>query len=394
MAPRSLRPAVAFALAIAFAAPPARATEVHVHGLMDVILAERGRAFDQNVLTRGDSPFDAYGLRLHVDATVNDRTQVFTQLVLRDASMLYVDGAYVMFSPSPAHDLHLLAGKVPWLVGTWAPRTYSNVNPLIGQPLLYQYHTSLLWFAIPTDADALLGAAGTGQYSVDYFGYGMGRGMPIVDDSYWDVGATLTGSVRPFEYALGVVAGTPGWGSTAQDENAGKSVLARLGFAPAPALRIGVSGAYGPYLNDSENPNLPPGKTATDYHQILGMADLELLLGHFEARLEGAHNTWETPTVGDLETVGGYGELKYTFGFGGFVAGRYDLLRFGEITDSGGNSRPWDHDVTRVEAGVGYRFDRAAVAKIVYQQTRLDREGLDPASPRYALAAAQVSVKF
>lgn len=382
------------ALALALLAAPARAVDVQVHGLFDVVAAERGRAFDQNVLTRGDSPFDAFGLRLFVDGSVNDRVKIYSQIVLRDASEIYVDGAYVMFTPSAAHDMHLLAGKVPWLLGTWAPRTYSNVNPLIGQPLMYQYHSSLVWYSIPPSADVLLGAAGSGQYGVDYFGYEMGRGMPLVDDSYWDVGATLTGSLRPFEYAVGMVAGTPGWGSTAQDENSGKSVLARFGFAPAPALRVGVSGAYGPYLNDSENPSLPPGKSATDYHQILAMADTEVQIGHIELRFEGAHNTWETPTVGDLDVTSGYGELKYTFGFGGFLAGRYDVIRFGKITDSSGESRPWDYDVTRIETGAGYRFDRSTTAKIVFQQTTLDRQGMTPEYPEYSMVAAQLSFKF
>lgn len=384
------------ALALALIPTAARATDVQVHGLFDVAIAERGRAFDQNLLTRGDSPFDGFGLRLSVDGTVNERVQFFSQVVMHDASQhqLYVDGAYVMFTPSAAHDMHLLAGKVPWLIGTWAPRTYSNVNPLIGQPLMYQYHSSLVWYVTPFSADMLLGAAGTGQYGVNYFGSPMSRGMVMVDDSYWDVGATLTGSLRPLEYAVGMVAGTPGWGSTAQDENSGKSVLARVGFAPVPALRVGVSGAYGPYLNDAVNPSLPQGKTATDFHQVLAMADAELLLGHVELRMEGAHNTWETPFVGDLDVTSGYAELKYTFGFGAFVAGRYDALRFSEITNSGGVSRPWDNDVTRLETGVGYRFDRAAVAKLVFQQTELDRPGMTPENPRYSMVAGQLSIKF
>src|SRR5689334_12902158 len=120
------------ALTMALVPGSARATDVQVHGLFDIVAAERGRGFDQNVLTRGDSPFDAFGLRLFVDGGVNDRVKIYSQIVLRDASQLYVDGAYVMFTPSAAHDMHLLAGKVPWLIGTWAPRTYSNVNPLVG----------------------------------------------------------------------------------------------------------------------------------------------------------------------------------------------------------------------------------------------------------------------
>src|SRR5262249_8893739 len=156
---------------------------------------------------------------------------------MRDASGLYVDGAYAMMTPWASRDLHVLAGKIPWAIGTWAPRTYSDHNPLIGSPLVYQYHTSLVWYAVPPNADALLASAGRGQYGVNYFGFTMGRGMAVVDDSYWDVGVTVTGSQRPLEYALGVTAGTPGWGSTSQDENSGKTALGRIGLAPLPGLR-------------------------------------------------------------------------------------------------------------------------------------------------------------
>jgi len=245
-------------------AAPARAGDIHFRGLLDLVAAERSEAYDLNTFTRGDNPFDAYGVRLFADGTVNDRLQVFTQLVLRDATGPYVDGAYLMFTPRPATDLHVLAGKIPSAIGTWAPHTYSNKNPLVSTPLMYQYHTSLLWFEVVPSADVLLAAAGTGQEGVDYFGFPEGGGMTLVDDSYWDVGVTVTGSQRPFEYAAGVTAGTPGWGSTSKDENSGKSVLGRVGASPLPWLRFGVSGAYGPYLIQELNSLMPPGKSVND----------------------------------------------------------------------------------------------------------------------------------
>jgi hypothetical protein len=257
---------------------------------------------------------------------------------------------------------------------------------------MYQYHTSLVWYDPPPNADVLLSAAGTGQYGVNYYGFGMSHGMALVDDSYWDVGATITGSARPLEYALGVTAGTPGWATTSQDENDGKTVLGRVGLAPLPGLRFGVSGAYGPYLVSALNPELPQGHSADDYHQELGMADLELLAGHAEFRAEGAHNVWQTPTVGNLRVSSGYAELKYTLPFGAFLAGRWDVMRFGDIRDSSGVSRPWDSDVTRLETGVGYRFTREAVGKLVYQHTQLD--GADPRDRKLSMVAAQVSIAF
>ena len=56
--------------------------------------------------------------------------------------------------------------------------------------------------------------------------------------------------------------------------------------------------------------------------QELAMADVELVTGHIEARAEGAHNVWQTPTVGDLHVATGYVEMKYSLPFGAFAAGR------------------------------------------------------------------------
>ena len=380
-------------LAVALGTPRSSpASDLRIHGLLDVVAAERSEAHDLNRLTRGDSSFDPYGLRLFIDAQATNRLAVYSQFVLRDATTPYVDGAYLLWSPLPSHDAHVLAGKIPWPIGTYAPRTYSNHNPLIGTPLMYQYHTTLLWYEIPPSADALLATAGSGQRGVNYEGYTEGFGMPIIDDSYWDVGVTLTGSERPIEYALGMTAGTPGWPSTGKDENSGKTVLGRVGLAPLPGLRFGVSGAYGPYLIEDLNPELPPGKDATDYHQKLRMADVEILVGHLEVRGEGATNTWETPTVGNLDVKAGYLEGQYAFAFGGFVGGRVDRMRFGDIADSTGALHSWDSNVDRFEIGSGYHFDRNVLLKLVYQSMRLHQSS--GTYRRLSLFAAQASISF
>jgi hypothetical protein len=372
-------------------AVPARAADLRFRGLIDVVGAERGTGFDHNLLTRNDSNFDAYSLRAFAEATANDQISIFTQFILRDATTPYVNGAYVMYTPSQFHDFHVLAGKIPWLIGTYAPRTYSIENPVIGSPLMYQYHSTVLWYEVIPSADALLSTKGQGQYGVNYFGYPQGMGMPLVDDCYWDVGITATGSINALEMAIGVNAGTPGWGSTSQDENTGKSLLGRVGFVPLPGLRFGVSGAYGPYLIEPLNPQMPAGKNVNDYNQQLAMADLELTAGHFEIRAEGAYNVWETPTVGDLKVTSAYAEAKYSFPIGAYVAGRFDALRFGEIADSGGIKHTWDADVTRIEGGVGYRFDRNVVVKVIHQHTTVELTGGDKKMP---LTAASLSVAF
>jgi len=391
----SARRAWATAVVVALAgAGPAWAAEFHIHGILDLVAAGRGPAYDLNVLTRGDSPFDPFSVRLFLDTQVSDRLAIFPQVVLRDATSPYVDGAYLKFTPTLTRDLHVLAGKIPWPIGTYAARTYSDHNPLIGAPLMYQYHTTLLWYEVVPNADALLATSGSGQYGANYFGYPESRGMPLVDDSYWDVGVTVVGSARPLEYAFGTVAGTPGWASTSQDENSGKTMLGRVGFAPWPGVRFGVSGACGPYMVQALQSSLPPGHRVDDYKQKLGMTDLELLAGHVEARGEAARNVWQTPMVGNLEVTSGYFELKYALPFGAYVAGRYDVERFGEIADSTGTRRPWDSNITRYELGVGYRFDRNAWAKLVYQRSELETEGAAEEYVGPSLVAAQLAITF
>ena len=386
---RARRLGSVLALAGLLVAAPLEASDLRLHGLLDLVLAQRSDTYDLNKLTRGDSPYDPYGLRLFVDGSVNERVDVFGQVVLRDGATPYVDGAYVLFTPFAGHDAHLLAGKIPWPIGTYGPRTYSNKNPLIATPLLYQYHTTLLWYALPPNADALIASRGTGQYGVDYFGYPMSLGMPVVDDSWWDVGITAVGSTGRLEYSMGMTAGTPGWGNTVEDENTGKTVLGRIGLAPTPGLRFGVSGAFGPYLVEGLNTELAPGQHVNQFHQRLGMADLEFATGHLELRAEGAWNTWQTPTVGDLDVTTGYVEMKYALPFGAFAAGRLDGMRFSDLEDSSGVKHSWDANITRWEVGAGYRFDRTILAKLVYQHTSMEGSDLEP-----SLVAAQLSVGF
>ena len=387
----ALSMALALTLATASAAPAA-AAEVKFHGLLDLVATGRGPEFQINVLTRGDSPLDPVSTRLFAESQVNARTEVFAQVVVNDASGLYLDGAYLMFTPDPQRDLHVLAGKIPWAIGTWGPRTYSNKNPLVGMPLMYAYHTSLLWGDLPLSADALLAAAGTGNYGAGYSGVAGGFGMPFVDDSYWDVGITLTGSQRPFEYALGVTAGAPGWASVGMDDNPGKTVLGRVGIAPLPGLRLGVSGAQGPYLGAWLDSQLPKGKTVDDYDQRVAI-EIDEAVGHIELRAEGARNFWESPYAGTLASTGGYVEAKVVTPWGTYVAARYDRLNFSEIAGTTGEPRPWDDDVNRIETGIGYRLSRDVTGKLVYQHTRLAHEATDAYST-LELFAAQLSIGF
>ena len=61
-------------------AESAHAADLQYHGLLDLVISQRGPAFDGNIFTRGDSPFDPAGVRLFAESKVNDRAQVFAQI--------------------------------------------------------------------------------------------------------------------------------------------------------------------------------------------------------------------------------------------------------------------------------------------------------------------------
>lgn len=391
-----MRP-VRFALALLMLALPvaaAAAEAPELHGTLDVALASRGEAALYNTLDYGHTPFDAYGLRLLIGAAPAEAFNFDAQVRFSDAGGVRLYGAYATWTPAPEGDLHLEIGKLPWAVGTWGPRSDAEHNPLIGVPLLYSFPTALSDDHIPGTADWLVDylrpTSWGGAYDTTA---GEERGMRVVQDANWDVGATLRGSRRPIEYALGFVQGAPGAPEPGRDSNDGKSVLGRLGFAPSPALRVGVSGSWGPYLDDEVAPDLPAGAHVTQYHQRLGMADVELQAGHLELRAEGAINVWETPTLGDLRVRGGYAEARFAFATRWYAAARGDRLRFSSVVESTGRTLPWDHDLDRLEGGLGYRIERHASLKAVAQRT-WDHDADENETYAYDLVALQFVLSF
>ncbi len=381
------------ALTVSLGAGAARADgvgSVRVHGLLDMTAATRdGQPWNWD--DPGTSAFDAYAAHLLAEDRVSPHFEVDGHVTFREATGVRLLGAYVQYTPNPDKDLHLVVGKIPWLIGTYADRAYADKNPLVGVPMLYQFHTGLTWYALPINGASLARTSAYGDgysHSAYYAG-----GMPVVWESWWDAGIMAVGSARPVEGAFGVVQGTPGWGEPGEDGNNGKTVLGRIGLCPVPALRVGVSGALGPYLDDTVADSLPPGRTVGNYDQRLAMADAEFQLGHVELRGEGYRNVWQTPRLGDLRVSGYYVEGKYTLPGGWYAAGRWEIQRYSEV-DAGTGLVPWHADQDRLEVGLGYRVSRGVIAKTAYQRQRALAAGTLAPGETHDLAAAQLVVNF
>jgi hypothetical protein len=76
-------------------------------------------------------------------------------------------------------EMYLEAGKIPVHEGIWAPKTYSDKNPLLGVPFAYYLRSTLPTRQVPLDLDQLLAQKGNGQSGVYYANPdGSSRGTP------------------------------------------------------------------------------------------------------------------------------------------------------------------------------------------------------------------------
>jgi hypothetical protein len=359
------------ALLVALAGPAATAgaaPEMRLRGLLDLGLVSSVKGDSLNRLTFGDSNFDPYRLRLFLDARLSPNLELHAQTILHEGmTAIRADGAYALWTPWLQRDLSLEAGKIPWPIGTYAPRTYSDKNAFIGTPLIYQYRTSLAWAYPAMSVDEQVAKAGTGQFKNDP---ALQPFLPVVDERWWDVGAVLLGSQRPLEFSLGVTQGSPGWPSPGPDNTPGNTYLGRLGLVPVPGIRVGVSGADGTWMPAWYAYALPPGEQVRDYHETTIMADAEFLRGPFELRSEGVRRHWQTVKTGTLGVDGGYVEARWSFPDGAWLAARSESLRYTHVTTSSGVSRPWDDDVGRFEGVLGLRVTKDVRAKLAFQRTR------------------------
>ena len=350
-------------------APMAHAeADVHFRGLLDMGLVSSIKGRSLNQLTFGDSNLDPYRLRLFMDARLSPTLEVHVQTIMHEGSgalraELRADGAYALWTPIPSRDVSLEAGKIPWPIGTYAPRTYSDKNALMGTPLMYQWRTGLLWNRPTASVDSLVSVAGRGQLSPRQL-Y-----VPLIDERWWDTGAAVIGSWAPFEFSAGVVQGSPSWPAPGADNTPGLSILGRLGYMPLPGVRVGVSGADGTWMPVSFERTLPAGRTLRDYHERSIMADAEFASGPFEVRGEAIRRRWATTTTGDLQATSGYVEGRWAFTNGTWLAVRGEALRFSDVTTSTAVTRPWDDAVDRYEGVIGYRISHDVRLKLGAQRT-------------------------
>ena len=283
---------------------------------------------------------------------------------------------FLRLRPWPLRSIDLQAGRIPPVFGAYPRRRYAAENPLIGEPLAYQYLTTLRTDSLPRTADDLVSRRGEGwlvRYPVGspYFA----PGGPLVSATRWDTGVELHVGSEPVEAGLALTQGTL-CNPLTHDDNSGKQMSARVAVHPALGLVLGLSGAQGDYLAREATSALPATLYGPFRQRAWGF-DAEWSGGYWILRAEAVWSDWDMPAIAapyirsPLRAAGAFLEGRYKVAPRLYVAARLDHLGMSEI--QGSTERvSWDAPVSRAEVGVGVSPRRNLWLKAAYQHNWRD----------------------
>ena len=315
--------------------------------------------------------------RVGVSAEVraNDYVQVLGELRLDQGRVFGMYGLFVRVRPWPQRRFDLQAGRIPPTFGAMSRSAYGSGNLLIGQPLAYQYLTSIRADALPASSDDLLRMRGRGWRSNFPIGNtAPGPGLPIVNTSRWDTGLQGHGVIGVFEWSGSVSTGSLS-DPRLRDNNRGRQLAGRLVARPHASLQLGASAAKGAWLNRALEREVPNAVAVSRARQRAFGGDAEYSAGRVLIRGEVIRSAWSLPDVnspvigGDLIATSALIEGRYKVATGLYLAVRGDRIDFSEILGSRLRNT-WDADTWRLEAGAGYSLTRNIMLKAAWQRNR------------------------
>lgn len=340
------------------------AAQVQVSGLVDLVAKNSGQDDITNVTFPGTSNLHSVRARLFFDAPLEGQDAGFVQLLWDDGDLrLYA--AYLRFVHPFGLPTSVNLGMIPNTVGSYGPRTYSNVNPLVGTPLLWNHHSSYIpgKASQPLTVDELL----TKRDERD------NHGLPLLYDNCWNSGVEFFGPLTTnLTYSVGLLAGSVSKPTVEQTKDM-PEFTTRLGAHLGPEVSLGLSGFVGPYLWEGLfGDSLPSGQEPGDYLNYGGGYDFAYSRGYLEVVSELFYGVWENPYLPDLKLWSGYFEGKYKFLPQWYAAARLGFFEPGKLTNSAGDKVHWDYPVKRYEFGVGFHPGRRTTLKAVVQLNRFD----------------------
>jgi hypothetical protein len=396
--------------------PVAASAQISWSGIYDFEIKKGGAGSSPgwNQLPNDYLQLNVQNLQLFVDATVDDGISLSAKIATNrantaDPRFFDLELANVTFWHLAGNALNISAGKMLTPFGGFTRRQLSPENPLIGQPLFFYYQTNV------SPAYGYLDPS-TSSYAQSAYG---GTLSTVYNGGYY-VGAAAFGSFDDdlFEYNVAVMNSPLSSPNTSINLNQDLAFHGRVAFHPAIWGTIGFSYCTGSFLEHSTYNNFydATGGIGRFTQNTAGM-DLTLSYLYYEIDAEYIYNSYTSPYI----VYSSSGPPWYTSGLanasaltltnnevlvdmkidipfvpGLYVAGRYNMLSFGNIIDPYGSSSTygqsisWDNNVQKYAFGVGYKPAHGVLIKLNYERTTIDTTP----TPDLDIVAAQLSVSF
>ena len=326
--------------------------------------------------TSGDTLFTPR-LTMFLDGQLGRHVYLFAQARAdrgfdpgQDAFRPRLDEYALRYTPWLDGRVSVQVGKFATVVGNWAVRHSSWINPFITAPLPYEHLTGI-W-----DNEAVRSSTTLLQWAHVRPGLPAAIAatekrlrVPLLWGPSYTLGASVSGEWRRFQYAFEVkhapLSSRPRTWSHWHDMHEHPTVSSRLGYRPSPMWDFGVSASAGTYLRPIAARTVAPGQGLGDYRQLMLGQDVSFAWRHLQVWTEIYVARFEIPTVADAEAVAYYVEAKYKFTprFAGAL--RWNEQIFGTVPERTGRAA-WGHDVWRVDLAPSYRFTPHMQLKLQY----------------------------
>lgn len=299
---------------------------------------------------------------------------------------LRADEYLLRYTPFDQPTLNFQLGKFATVFGNWVPRHDSWNNPFITAPLPYENMTITTDQAVPGAPGGFLGRQARPDQKAAW--------LPVIWGPAYTTGGSVFGALDCFDYALewknAAISSRPTvWDDSHLAWDA-PTWSGRIGYRPDAMWNIGSSVSFGPYLQENAQNTLAGGQSFRDFDQLTVGTDLSWAWHHWQIWAEAIASRFEVPNVGDADSLAYYVEAKYKFTPRLFGALRWNQQLFDDVPNGAGGFQPWDQDIWRAEAALGYRFTRHLQGKVQYGYSH--QKG--PFQQGEQLLAAQLTLKF
>jgi hypothetical protein len=292
------------------------------------------------------------------------RLSLIGEIRTENADQVMMPALYARWQPRATPDLYIHAGRIPPVIGGFSRHAYGRDNVVIGQPLAYQYLTSLRPDAVPATVEDLARMRSRGwQPSYPVGETSTEPGVPLVSASKWDTGIAGIWRHGRVDLSGALTQGSPAV-PVVRDTNSKLMWSGRAAALIGGGVTIGVSGAIAQWLEDNVLDLTPAGRDTPAAQSLLG-ADVEFGHGPWLVRGEWLRSVFDLPIttepdpVARLHARSAFAEVRYRPVPRWQVGVRVDHLAFGDLPGTASASGlSWDADVERVEAVLGYRVHR------------------------------------